>query len=185
LVGTIEVYNPVAISASGGESLLLPKTLVSITNVDYNIIGPAPFDNYTVSAVYISTDITTLTFTTPTLVPNFHQENTVRILFPQHQLDTNNTIRILDTSIIGPELKDYLIEKISDNSFLIEFTHTSTVSDTTISILQKTETININDSNYTTPQLIGTNDFFNKYDIKDTTGEIELGDSALISSKFI
>lgn len=170
-----------------GESITVAGTTTlngvhTITNVDYSVVGPAPFENYTVSAVYVSTDITTLTFTTPTLVPNFHQENTVRIIFPQHQLDTNDIIRILDTSIAGPELKDYLIEKISDNSFLIEYTHTTSVSDTTISILQKTETIDINDSNYTTPQLIGTNDFFNEYDIKNTVGEIELGDSSYISN---
>lgn len=164
-----------------GESITIAGTTALngtyiITNVDYSVTGPAPFSQYTVSAIYISTDITNTSSSSPTIVPNFHKENTIRIIFPQHQLDTNNIIRILDTSILGPELKDYLIEKISDNSFLIEYTHTSAVSDTTISILQKTDTVDINDSNYTTPQLIGTNDFFNKYDIKATSREIALGD---------
>jgi hypothetical protein len=40
LCGTIIVYNPAAITAGGGETLLVPKTLTSLTSIDYSVDQP-------------------------------------------------------------------------------------------------------------------------------------------------
>lgn len=40
LSGTIMVYNPAAITAAGGQTLLVPKTLTSLVNFDYSVDQP-------------------------------------------------------------------------------------------------------------------------------------------------
>ena len=40
LFGTVMVYNPTAITAAGGLTLLVPKTLTSLVNVDYSVDQP-------------------------------------------------------------------------------------------------------------------------------------------------
>jgi hypothetical protein len=36
-VGTIVVFDPAAITTAGGETLFVPKTLISVSNIDYKI----------------------------------------------------------------------------------------------------------------------------------------------------
>lgn len=176
-----------------GEQIIVSGTnaldgTYTITQVDYNITGPAPMDQYLVDAVYVSTDITDITFTgSPTLEPAFHQPNTLRIIFPYHYLNTNNTIKIYHPDNIAgnpddTSRLDYLIEKISDHSFQIKYTHSVSFSDSDCSVLINSKQVEINNGVNIKPQLVGSNDFSNEYDIKASYGEIALGDSTYISS---
>ncbi len=168
------------------------KIIVSGTNSldgEYSIYltlptGPpplAPYDLYSARFIQIQTTEIDLTFSgSPQVSSTFHSENTLRIMYLNHNFQTNQEIRILDSNNTLP-LTNYYIKYLSDNSFLINYTH-SILSTTEILALVNINGSIISSQTKITPELNEKNDYYNEVYIKDITGQIKLGDLTKIQN---
>ncbi len=138
-----------------------------------------PYDIYSVRFIQIETTITDISFSSATVQPSFHKDNTIRIMYYNHLLDTNDNINILyqyppnDLLLLN---KNHLIEYISPNSFLISLTHSTLFYNKILSIINDNliELSNISD-NTVNIKPIGAQKYYNELEIKDITGEVKLG----------
>jgi len=146
-----------------------------------------PYDIYSVAYIDILTNIIDFSIVSPpaTVTPSFHNTNTIRILYKNHNYQQNKMLKLMDINplITGLDFIEYTISPISSNSFLIKFDHTLATLDAVVAVLDNENKLEISNTTPNTikPNSLGSIDFYNTYEIKDITGEIKLGDETYIN----